>query len=59
MDTKVLYDRPSPRLRKVVTEDVTIAILLRMKWIPQEAKRPYRLLLKVITTDGEEGWVDP
>lgn len=55
---KPLYDRPSPRLRQRIGEG-HVAILLRKKWIPQEGQRPYRLLLKVITTDGQEGWVDP
>lgn len=55
---KVLYDRPSPRLRKQIGEG-DVALALRKKWIPQDAKRPYRLVLKVVTTDGQEGWIDP
>jgi hypothetical protein len=55
---KTIYDRPSPRLRKSLGTD-TPSMVLRKKWIPQEGKRPYRLLLKVVCTSGQIGWIDP
>ncbi len=55
---KTLYNRPSPRLRKPIGEG-NVALVLRKKWVPQEGRRPFRLLLKVVTTTGLEGWIDP
>lgn len=57
MTERVIFDRPSPRLRKPIGEGVP-ALILRKKWVPQEGRRPFRLLLKVVTTSGLEGWVD-
>jgi len=55
---KTIYDRPSPRLRKSLGKDVP-SVVIRKKWVPQETGRPYRLLLKVICTSGQIGWIDP
>jgi hypothetical protein len=55
---KMIYDRPSPRLRKELGTD-TPSLVIRKKYIPQEGRRPYRLLLKVICTSGQVGWIDP
>ena len=53
-----IYNRPSPRLREQIGTG-TPCLILRKKYIPQEGRRPYRLLLKVLTTNGLRGWVDP
>lgn len=58
MDTRLLYDRPSRRLRKVIAEGVTVSVITRKKYIPQ-LKGVYKMVLKVITTCGKEGWIDP
>ena len=55
---KMIYDRPSPRLRKELGKDIP-SVVIRKKYIPQEGRRPYRLLLKVICTSGQIGWIDP
>lgn len=54
---KVIYDRPSPRLRKALGTDIP-SVVIRKKWIPRD-KGPYRLVLKVICTSGQVGWIDP
>ena len=58
MDERPVYNRPSPRLREQIGAGVP-AVVLRKKYVPQEGRRPYRLLLKVLTTNGLQGWVDP
>lgn len=58
MSPKTIYNRPSPRLRVSIGEGVP-CLILRKKYVPQEGRKPFRLLLKVHTSNGLTGWMDP